>query len=152
MKIKELHKMKLVGLRIVCHGDQYAVEIPKAAIRLKERLHEIKQALDPIRLVGAFYPGDFTEEEDGYWVCVEVKDDSHIPDGMVCVSVPSQKYAVIRHEGPNTGIQQTYEYLHKRIAEQGLKRIPRAWHLEIAEEWGRPDIAEVKVDLYDTIE
>ncbi|WP_316246782.1 hypothetical protein [Paenibacillus ihumii] len=45
MKIVELNEKKLVGIRVICPGDQYVSEIPKAAIQLKERLGEIKEAI-----------------------------------------------------------------------------------------------------------
>lgn len=42
MKVVELSEKKLVGIRVVCPGDEYVNEIPKASIKLKERLNEIK--------------------------------------------------------------------------------------------------------------
>jgi len=60
-------------------------------------------------LVGAFIAGDFTEEEDGYWVCVEVHEIKDVPDGMVSLEVPRQKYAVISHNGTKHEIRNTYE-------------------------------------------
>lgn len=143
--------MKLVGLRVVCEGDQYVNEIPKASIILKERLNEIKEVLTPVRLIGAFIVSDYSDEEDGYWVCVEVKEYDEVPDGMVSLTIPPQKYAVIRHVGPNHEIRNTYEILHKWIEEKGFERICRSWHLEISDEWGIRDTKEIEVDLYDTI-
>lgn len=66
MKVVELHEMKLVGIRVVCPGDQYVHEIPKASVELKERLQEIREVVKPVRLVGAFIVEDVSEEEDGY--------------------------------------------------------------------------------------
>lgn len=144
--------MRLVGLRVVCEGDQYVNEIPKASILLKSRLSEIKEVANPVRLVGAFIAGDYSEAEDGYWVCVEVKDVVEVPEGMVSVIIPEQNYAVIRHTGPNHEIRHTYETLHQWMRENGYERKLRAWHLEITEEWDVLDESNVKVDLYDTIQ
>ncbi|GAA0134883.1 hypothetical protein YSY43_17230 [Paenibacillus sp. YSY-4.3] len=151
MKIVELNAKKLVGIRVVCPGDEYVSEIPRAAVQLKERLSEIKEVVHPARLIGAFVAGDFSEEEDGYWVCVEVNDIQEVPAGMVSIVVPGQKYVVLRHTGPNTEIRNSYEQLHRWIAENQLERLPRAWHLEITEEWGQEGTIDVVTDLYDTI-
>ncbi|GAE06781.1 hypothetical protein JCM10914_2957 [Paenibacillus sp. JCM 10914] len=126
-------------------------EIPKASFKLKERLNEIHDIISPARLVGAFIVGDFSEEEDGYWVCVEVNEIVQVPEGMVSLIVPEQKYAVIRHEGPNYEIRSTYEKLHRWIEGNNLERLQRAWHLEISDEWGIKGVHDVEVDLYDTI-
>lgn len=151
MKVVELGEKKLVGLRVVCPGDQYVHEIPKASFKLKERLNEIRDVISPARLVGAFIVGDFSEEEDGYWVCVEVSEIGQVPEGMVSLIVPKQKYAVIRHKGPNDEIRNTYEKLHHWMDENKLERLQRSWHLEITDEWGNQELNEIETDLYDTI-
>ncbi|WP_353049464.1 GyrI-like domain-containing protein [Paenibacillus sp. ISL-20] len=97
-------------------------EIPKASVELKERLHEIRDVVKPARLVGAFIVEDVTEEEDGYWVCVEVNDMKQVPEGMVSLVIPKQKYAVQRHQGPNYEIRNTYEKLHHWIRENNHER------------------------------
>jgi Uncharacterized protein conserved in bacteria len=151
VKVVELSEKSLVGIRVVCPGDQYVNEIPKAAFKLKERLNEISDVISPARLVGAFIAGDFSEEEDGYWVCVEVNEIKEVPDGMVSLVVPKQKYAAIRHTGPNYKIKNTYEKLHTWIEENKLERLQRSWHLEISDEWGTMETNDIEVDLYDTI-
>lgn len=151
MKVVELDEKKLVGIRVVCPGDQYANEIPKASVMLRYRLGEIQEVIHPARLVGAFIVGDYSEEEDGYWVCVEVSEFKEIPEDMVSLVVPKQKYAVITHKGPNHQIRNSYEQLHRWIDDHQLERIHRAWHLEISDEWGQDGINDIEVDLYDTI-
>lgn len=151
MKVVELHEMRLVGIRIVCPGDQYVKEIPKASVELKNRLQEIRDVVKPVRLVGAFIAEDVSGEEDGYWVCVEVLDMKQVPEGMVSLVIPQQKYAVQRHQGPNDEIRNTYEKLHRWILENNHERLPRSWHLEISDEWGHGEVKHIEADLYDTI-
>jgi predicted transcriptional regulator YdeE len=151
VEVVELNEKKLVGIRVICSGDQYVNEIPKASIKLKERLNEINDLVSPASFVGAFVAGDFSEEEDGYWVCVEVNTLRKVPEGMVSIVVPKQKYAVIRHMGPNYEIRNTYEKLHKWIEENKFERLLRSWHLEISDVWGSKEINEIEIDLYDTI-
>ncbi|MFJ5770399.1 GyrI-like domain-containing protein [Psychrobacillus sp. NPDC093180] len=147
--IKELDEMKLVGLRVQCPGDQYINEISKASMELQQRINEIKQVINPSFQIGAFVVDNTTDEEDGYWVCVEVKEYENIPEGMVVLTVPSQKYGAIRHTGFNNMIRNSYETLHKWIEEKGLKRLKDKWHLEIYYSWQDP----INVDalLLDTV-
>jgi predicted transcriptional regulator YdeE len=97
MRVVHIESKKLVGLRVVCDGDQYLNEIPKTSVVLRERLQQIREVVKPERMVGAFIVGDCSDKEDGYWVCVEVQEYSEIPDGMVTLTIPAQKYAVIKH-------------------------------------------------------
>lgn len=147
--IKELDEMKLVGFRVQCPGDQYINEIPKASMELQQRIDEIKQVINPSFQIGTFVVDNTTDEEDGYWVCVEVKEYENIPEGMVVLTVPSQKYGAIRHTGSNNMIRNSYETLHKWIEEKGLKRLTDKWHLEIYYSW--QDSKNVDVLLLDTV-
>jgi predicted transcriptional regulator YdeE len=151
INIIDLEEKKLVGLRVVCPGDQYVHEIPKATARLIERLNEISRKLNPSRLMGAFIVGETTADNDGYWVCTEVEDFVNIPNDMVTITIPKQRYAVIKHEGPNFKIMNTYERLHKWIYENGYERNFHAWHLEIYEDLENIDKENLEVFLYDTI-
>ncbi|MEK8127720.1 GyrI-like domain-containing protein [Paenibacillus filicis] len=95
MRVVELGEMKLVGLRVVCPGDQYAIEIPKATLQLENRLNEISCVANPEGFIGAFVVEELSEADDGYWVCVEVDEFGHIPEGMDSLTIPAQKYATI---------------------------------------------------------
>lgn len=149
-KIKELGEIKLVGLRVLCSGDQYVNEIPKASMELQKRILEIQEVINPSLQIGAFVVDNSTEEEDGYWICVEVKKYENIPEGMVVLTVPPQKYAAIKHAGSNNMISNSYDSLHKWIEERGLKRLKDRWHLEIYSSW--KDSENVDVLLLDTVE
>lgn len=147
--ITELDEIKLVGFRVLCPGDQYIVEIPKASLRLSESISEIKQITNPLHLYGAFVVKNDSADEDGYWVGVEVNEYEEIPAGMVTLTVPSQKYAVIRHKGANDKIMDSYNELHKWIDENNYHRLKNKWHLEKFYNWNDPE--NVDVELFDTI-
>lgn len=147
--IKELKEIKLVGFRVVCPGDEYIVEIPKASKQLDERIGEIKQVVNPVHQYGAFVVKSESDEEDGYWVGVKVNEYEEIPADMVTLTIPSQTYAVIRHEGPNTKIMDSYNELHKWIDENQFTRQKNKWHLEKYHSW--KDSSNVDVELFDTI-
>ena len=148
--IKELGSIPLVGFRVICEGDQYPVEIPKSAAILKDRTAEIKNLMNEGNQVGAFVVDAPSEKEDGYWVCVQVSEYCDIPEGMIALTIPSQKYATIIHDGPNYEIMNSYETLHQWIAENQLKRATTKWSLEF---YQRPENtpADVLVELCDPI-
>ena len=145
----ELQEIKLVGFRVLCPGDQYTFEIPKASFKLSERIHEVKHVINPDIQIGAFVVENETNEEDGYWVCVEVKEYEDIPTGMVPLTIPAQQYAVTRYKGPNYEIRNAYEELHLWIEENNHTRLLNKWHIERFYEWNNPE--KVDVELLDTI-
>ncbi|MGP4059518.1 GyrI-like domain-containing protein [Halobacillus sp. H74] len=147
--IREIAKKSLVGFRVVCDDmTDYGQEIPEASLSLVRRKSEIKQLVKPVNLIGAFKAAETTEEDDGYWVCFEVHEFEDIPDGMVKLVVPSQKYAVLNFNGHASEIFKVYTHLHKWIGENGYKRVPEKWSLEIYSKWTE---SEDKVDLCDPI-
>ncbi|KAB2328685.1 GyrI-like domain-containing protein [Cytobacillus depressus] len=148
--IKELDELRLVGFRVLCSGDQYLVEIPKASLRLCERISKIKQVVNPIEQFGAFVVEKETADDDGYWVCVEVKEYEDIPTDMVTLTIPPQKYAAMRHKGSNYKIMEAYNDLHKWIEENNFIRLKNKWHIERFYDW--KDTQKVDVELLDTIE
>ncbi|WP_043934751.1 GyrI-like domain-containing protein [Bacillus sp. EB01] len=147
--IKELDELRLVGFRVLCSGKQYLIEIPKASLRLSERISEIKQVVNPIEQFGAFVVENETSDEDGYWVCVEVKEYEDIPTDMVTLTIPPQRYAVMRHKGSNYKIMDAYNDLHKWIEDNNYVRLKNKWHIERFYDW--KDTEKVDVELLDTI-
>jgi predicted transcriptional regulator YdeE len=148
--IKELDELRLVGFRVLCSGNQYLVEIPRASLRLSERISEIKQVVNPFEQFGAFVVENETADEDGYWVCVEVKEYEDIPTDMVTLTIPPQTYAVMRHKGSNNKIMDAYIDLHKWIEDNNYVRLKNKWHIERFFDW--KDTEKVDVELFDTIE
>lgn len=148
--IQELDELKLVGFRVLCSGDQYLVEIPKASLILDKRIGEIKQVINPDTQIGAFVVENQTPDEDGYWVSVEVKEYEDVPVDMVTLTIPPQRYAALRHTGSNSEIRETYNGLHKWVEDNKYVRLKNKWHLERFYEW--KDTEKVDVDLLDTIE
>ncbi|MDW0115363.1 GyrI-like domain-containing protein [Sporosarcina thermotolerans] len=148
--VRELDELKLVGYRVLCSGDDYLAEIPKASLRLNERLSEIKHVVNSSEQIGAFVVESETECMDGYWVCVEVKVFEDIPAGMVTLTVPSQRYASFRHKGSNFEIVQSYNELHRWIEDNNFNRLKNKWHLEKFYKWGNAE--KLDVELLDTIE
>ncbi|WP_409251277.1 GyrI-like domain-containing protein [Bacillus sp. SCS-153A] len=143
--VTEREEMKLVGFRVVCDDmEGYGREIPKASMLLDSRRDEIKHLAEPVRLIGAFKAVDTPQEDDGYWVCFEVREIEDIPDGMVSLIVPAQKYGVLHFQGHASQIFGVYSHLHQWLKENGYKRRMEGWNLEIYSKWTE---TEDQVDL-----
>ncbi|MBM7619154.1 putative transcriptional regulator YdeE [Bacillus tianshenii] len=147
--IKDLGELKLVGFRVLCPADKYIYEIPRATKKLSDRLGEIKHVLYPHLLNGAFVVDASSDEEDGYWIGVEVEEFEDIPSDMVTLTIPSQSYASTTYRGPNYDIKKAYRELHAWMEQQGLERNVAGWHLEVFHEW--EDTDNIGVELLDTL-
>lgn len=150
MSINEMGELKLVGFRVLCAGDKYATEISKATQRLVARMSEIKNKQTPLQPVGAFVVENDNDNEDGYWICFEVKEYEDIPNDMVALTIPAQRYAVIRHIGANDEIRDSYNKLHSWIEKNKYNRLLNCWHIEKYICWS--DEEKVEIELMDTIE
>ncbi|ANX11403.1 transcription activator [Fictibacillus arsenicus] len=149
MSIRQLEELKLVGFRVLCDGDQYINEIPKASLALQDRIMDIKQVISPDQQIGAFIVDATSETEDGYWVCVQVDKYEDIPEDMISLTVPPQKYAMITHEGSNHDIRNSYERLHEWIMKNNYSRALNKWHIERFLNYENKN--QLKVQLFDTI-
>ncbi|QTD40392.1 GyrI-like domain-containing protein [Sporosarcina sp. Te-1] len=147
-EVREVGELKLVGYRILCEGDQYIVEIPKASLRLQEMVADIPYVVNPSQQFGAFVV-DSVPENDGYWICVEVKEFGDNPDDFVQLTIPPQRYAVVRYNGPNDKIREAYSDLHAWMEENQYTRRMDAWHVEKFHSW--EDRENIDVELFDTI-
>ncbi|PPA70700.1 GyrI-like domain-containing protein [Jeotgalibacillus proteolyticus] len=147
--VKE-NELIIVGYRVLCEGDEYSLEIPKAAKSLKMNLEKISNAVSPPQQIGAFMVEENSPDEDGYWLGVRVSDSSFVPEGMETKTIPEQTYAVTLHKGSNLVIRETYEKLHRWIEDKGYIRLKNSWHLERYLNWGDPD--DLEVELLETIQ
>ncbi|RZT23669.1 GyrI-like domain-containing protein [Fictibacillus sp. BK138] len=149
LSVKEVRELKLVGFRVLCGNDEYKNEIPKAAKFLSNRLNEIKHLLNKDIQFGAFFVDSKKEEEDGYWVCVEVEKFEDIPKDMVMITIPRQRYAAANFKGSNQQIFEAYDELHQWAEDNSYKRLKNTWHIEIFQSW--EDSKNLNVELLDTI-
>ncbi|MFI8574419.1 GyrI-like domain-containing protein [Rossellomorea aquimaris] len=150
IKVKNTGELKLIGFRVVCPGDQYIIEIPKAASKLKEKVHEIQHLVNDQVQLGAFIAEDTTGDLDGYWVGMEVEKIEVIPPGMVSLTIPPQTYVSTFYQGANHGIRDAYRDMHEWAEVNGYVRRRDLWHLE---RFYRFDSGEqVEVELLDTVE
>jgi predicted transcriptional regulator YdeE len=150
IKVKEIGGLNLVGFRVVCAGDQYTTEIPKAAAKLKERVDEIQHLVNSQVQLGAFVAEDATGDLDGYWVGMEVEKIDVIPPGMVSLTIPPQIYVSTFYQGTNHGIREAYRDMHEWAKINGYARRRDLWHVERFYRFDNSD--QVEVELLDTVE
>lgn len=129
-RIKELGELRLVGLRVLRSGNEYLRDIQKTAKTLNIRMKDIQQILHPENQIGAFIVEETCAEQDGYYVCVQVEDFHQVPTDMITLTIPSQRYAVLIHEGSNNQIKKSYEIIHIWNENHGYKTLKNKWHLE----------------------
>ncbi|GAA0345251.1 hypothetical protein GCM10008967_39600 [Bacillus carboniphilus] len=147
--VSTIGEKKLVGFRVLASNiEEFQQDIPKASLELIRRKNEIHNLVEPVKLIGAFKAGETSEEDDGYWSCLEVTDFEQIPEGMVTLTVPEQQYAVLQFKGHASEIYGTYTHLHQWIQENGYTRTPSNWTLEIYSKWSAD---EDSVELCDPI-
>ncbi|MFC0524914.1 GyrI-like domain-containing protein [Pontibacillus salicampi] len=150
--IKHFGKVQLVGFRVLCDGEKYIEEIPKAASELKERTTEISNIVHPVQQIGAFIVDTPTPDKDGYWIGVPVSKYDNIPSNMITLTIPSQKYASILHKGPNNQIQSSYAELHKWMECNEYPRSNHSWNIELYQENNDPaHTSNVHVELCDSM-
>ncbi|WP_299741251.1 GyrI-like domain-containing protein [Rossellomorea sp. y25] len=150
IKVKEIGGLNLVGFRVVCPGDEYIIEIPKAAAKLKERVDEIQHLVNKQIQLGAFVAEDATVDLDGYWVGMEVEKIEVIPPGMVSLTIPPQTYVSTFYQGTNHGIRDAYRDMHEWAEINGYARRRDLWHVERFYRFDNSD--QVEVELLDTVD
>ncbi|NHQ84664.1 MerR family transcriptional regulator [Iodobacter sp. HSC-16F04] len=95
--------------------------IPDMWGRFLPREHEIA-AICPGSCYGLCQP-----LADGQWrylAALEAAADAAVPDGMVALDVPEQRYARFEHIGPVSGIADTFRSIHSRwLPAAGLKAL-----------------------------
>lgn len=98
-------------------GLEYISRSPTGIGALWERFlpreHEVGPSAEP----GITY-GVCTAMPDGmlrYVAGVPVADDAAVPEGMVKLAVPAQKYGVFIHRGVVAGIGDTFRTIHTRL-------------------------------------
>ena len=108
-------------MKITCDWSLLSVEMPKLWWVFIQRACEIRGRSSDymidmnLQVIG----NEFTE-----LICVEVDELRHIPEGMVGLTIPSQRYAYLKHEGPVEEIWKSFGELQNWIAEAGHTKDP----------------------------
>lgn len=97
----EKRQFKLVGInKFVKWGDDFEQIIKTARAELQSYISEINNIVNPSERIQYFYSETGMQDGFNFLQCVEVKDISNIPDGLISRSLIESEYAVfITDEG-----------------------------------------------------
>ncbi|NKI23640.1 AraC family transcriptional regulator [Paenibacillus dendritiformis] len=96
-----------------------APEIPGLWRAFAERVHEIEYRIHPFQYVAASHdrPTDFT-----YYIGMEVSDWGRLPDGMIGLTIPTQRYARFTFTGPMAQVSDFYVRCFDWIRQEGYEK------------------------------
>lgn len=125
-------------------------DVPSMWQRFIPREHEIEGKRQPAVSYGICIPSD--SEQYTYVAGFEAEGAS-VPDGMIKVSVPAQRYAVFTHKGKTAGMGETYELIYSKwLPLQGLKVVKGIDYERYDERFHGPEVESSEVDIYIPIE
>ncbi|WP_162463339.1 effector binding domain-containing protein [Paenibacillus psychroresistens] len=149
IRFSQLEELLLVGFRLKNPQELLNTNaIPHAAHELKRRFAEISHTIDSAPMIGAFKTGECSDDEAGYWVCVQITQLGTVPEGMLALRIPAQKYAVNWFFGHRSESKKRYAKMQRLINNAARQLKLQAWNLEIAKSWGELQEVEVELDLY----
>jgi AraC family transcriptional regulator len=138
--------LKLIGIGWTGPYSQVN-EIPQLFARFAARENEI------VNQIGNTYICPFHDRKTDftYYVTVAVDSFDHVPEGMVSLELPEQKYAFASYHGPEKQVEKAYINIFRWLRENGYEKDYSALSLEIYheedEEVNRSD-NERKFDIY----
>ncbi len=109
MKLVEKGPFKVVGVEVVADWEQLPTEMRKAWAAFMSRRTEIKNRVGEALI-------DVSVKQDGtrytQFVCSEVSAVEELPEGMMTLDIPAQRYVHHRHIGPVEGIVATFSEMY----------------------------------------
>jgi predicted transcriptional regulator YdeE len=113
----ELSAFHVVGLQVSATWKDLWVVMPEKWKEFIARHEEI-----PNRKADPFLDISLDKQGPQYiqMICSEVSETSGIPDGMVGLTIPSQKYVHYRHVGPAAGIAESFGLMYDWAKENGI--------------------------------
>lgn len=118
MEITERDGLTVMGLEVTARWEDLWTEMPKAWKTLLARLEEIPhQASDRLVDVSLERRGDHYRQVIG----AVVNRIERCPEGMTTIYIPPQRLVFHRHEGPVTGIADTFGEMLDWAREQGVE-------------------------------
>lgn len=126
--------LKIVAIKVVGRHSELSHRVPIAWLDLTNRLDQIPHKVDPTVFYGLFPESDqLNDGQNGvftYWVGTAVSESADLPEGMVTLTVPEQRYAVATVKGDKEAITQTYMGLFGWLKEQRLQTAPTSLGFE----------------------
>lgn len=122
-EIRTVPAFHVVAIKVVGRHSELSHRVPVAWLDLTKRLDQIPHKVDPTLFYGLFPESDqLIDGENGvltYWVGTAVSEVGALPEGMVALSLPEQRYVVATAKGPKEAISQSYMTLFGWLKETG---------------------------------
>lgn len=110
MEIVDKPSLLVVGIEVTAEKDYLYTEVPHAWNILFKRLEEIREKIDNKFM-------DISIRKEGklctQLICVEVNSLLYIPDGMMGMKFPAQKYISYRHTGTFYNVEESFNKMSK---------------------------------------
>lgn len=114
--------LQIVAIKVVGRHSELSHRVPIAWLDLTNRLDQIPHKVDPTVFYGLFPESDqLNDGQNGvftYWVGTAVSEFADLPEGMVTLTVPEQRYVVATVKGDKEAITQAYTGLFGWLKEQ----------------------------------
>ncbi|WP_067929193.1 MerR family transcriptional regulator [Alicyclobacillus shizuokensis] len=151
MKAKIVTRNEFTVVGMEHKSDSGTGNIGELWQRFLKRQHEIEGKVNPNVCYGVFYM--HTNDEYTYVAGYEANMEK-VPNGMVKITVPTQKYAVFTHVGSVANIAKTIESIYGTwLPQQGLNPINGIDFAEMNfERFVDPQSETSEIDLYIPIE
>lgn len=132
-KIIEQKERNVIGIEITCPFERMEEEIPKAWQTMKNRIGEVTGRMNETTLFG-MYPQESDNPDPNkcyYYIGVEVASDQQVPQEMVKLTIPAQKYVSFLYRGPINQFFTAYEKVNAYMDAEGCEHDRKAFVLEL---------------------
>lgn len=154
MEAKEvtLPAFTVVGFKIEANLDELESGIGKHTFEsLISRKAEILAKKNENVILMQIYPmkPEFNPRVDRFTqlFCYEVNESDAVPSGMVSHQVPESKYAFYTHQGLESELGRSYDYVYGQwLREHGYE--PKGYDFEIWDERYKPESPDNEIDMY----
>jgi predicted transcriptional regulator YdeE len=116
MEVVEKPPLFVVGIKVVAAWDYLFTEVPHAWEIFFEKYQNISNRID-----NKFMDISINKKDNIYTqlLCVQVQEIDFVPDGMIGMNFPAQKYLVNNFKGQFSSIPASFEKMYNWIENNG---------------------------------
>ncbi|WP_141504302.1 GyrI-like domain-containing protein [Paenibacillus luteus] len=156
VNIITLPMFHIVGYKLEATIAEFEAGVGKQSYRtLMKRKEEIQYRKSERVILMQIYPmnADFNPQVDKFINIIGYEADtlSTVPSDMISHTVPENKYAAYTHQGPESELTSSYNYLYSQwMSETG--NAPKDYDFEIWDERYKPESFTNEIDLFIAIQ
>ena len=118
MEIIKKGPLEIAGIKVTADWEKLHIEMPKAWKRFIGQLEHIADRKSDIMM-------DVSLEKSGHFytqmICVEVKQNHNLPEGMAAIHIPARKYLYYQHHGTVYDIAASFGKMYDWAKSNGYK-------------------------------